>query len=153
MKSQRHEKILELVNSQPIERQEQLKELLFTDGIDVTQATLSRDIRELGLKKVSRGGITRYSVPDAKLEKLPAMLRDAVTDIDSALNTVVFKCHTGMAQAACATFDRMDYPEVVGTLAGDDTIFVLMRSEKEARRFVSDMCRVFNSGKGEPDAE
>ncbi len=138
MKNQRHEAILEIIGSCNVETQETLKKLLSERGIEVTQATLSRDIRELGLIKKEKG----YRVSERHLSEVPLILREAVIGVDYAMNTVVFKCHAGMAMAACATIDRMEYQSAVGTLAGDDTIFMLMRTEKEAAAFAKDMRRV-----------
>ncbi|MBQ5333085.1 MAG: hypothetical protein J6K92_07495, partial [Oscillospiraceae bacterium] len=120
-KSQRHEKILEIIKCSSVETQEMLRERLLEDGIDVTQATLSRDIKELGLIKKQ----DRYFVPQKSTAEIPALIRESVNSIDHAMNMVVFKCHSGMAMAACAMFDKLGYSGVVGTLAGDDTIFIV----------------------------
>lgn len=149
MKAFRHEMILDIVRSCGVETQEMLRELLGKRGIEVTQATLSRDIRELGLIKRQ----DKYYVPEKSSAEIPPLLKDSVTDIDHAVNTVVFKCHAGMAMAACATFDRLEFSGVVGTLAGDDTIFILMRSEKEASAFAKEMQRMIFSEKGDTDAQ
>ena len=106
--------------------------------VNVTQATLSRDINELNLKKDSNG-IYKYSVPLKNMTECPAILHDAITDIVYAMNTVVIKCHTGMAQAACATLDKMQCTGIVGTLAGDDTIFVLMPDAASAEKFCTSL--------------
>lgn len=148
MKSIRHEAILEIIGSTAVETQEMLRELLLDRKIEVTQATLSRDIKELGLIKKQ----DRYCLPHKCVKDIPQILCDSVTDIDYAVNTVVFKCHAGMANAACATFDKLDYSGVVGTLAGDDTIFILMRSEKDAAAFVKEMQRVIFMEKGDVNA-
>lgn len=130
-KKQRQDKIIEIVGSYDITTQEMLKKYLEDIGIDVTQATLSRDINELNLKKET-DGIYKYTVPLKNMVECPAILKDSVVDIVYAMNTVVIKCHTGMAQAACATIDKMQCTGIVGTIAGDDTIFVLMPNENSA---------------------
>lgn len=136
LKKQRQDKIIEIVSSNDISTQEMLKKHLENMGIAVTQATLSRDINELDLKKDS-GGLYKYSSPLTRGMECPPILKDAVTAIVYAMNTVVIKCHVGMAQAACATLDKMECTDIVGTLAGDDTIFVLMPNEKYAAEFCS----------------
>lgn len=150
IKSERHEIILEIIKNSSIETQEMLREQLFDRGIEVTQATLSRDIKELGLIKKQ----DRYFVPQKSSAEIPALIRESVNSVDYAMNTVVFKCHAGMAMAACAMFDKLGYSGVVGTLAGDDTIFMLMRSERDAAAFVKEMQSViFKSKKGDFDAQ
>ncbi len=132
MKNRRHEKILELIGIADVETQEVLQKMLQDCGFPVTQATISRDIRELKLvKSLSPGGGYRYMAPDSAVAKR-SLLTETVRGIDYAMNTVVVKCHTGMAQAACAALDTMEHSEVVGTLAGDDTIFILTRNEASA---------------------
>lgn len=150
IKSERHEIILEIIKNSSIETQEMLREQLFDRGIEVTQATLSRDIKELGLIKKQ----DRYFVPQKSSAEIPALIRESVNSVDYAMNTVVFKCHAGMAMAACAMFDKLGYSGVVGTLAGDDTIFMLMRSERDAAAFVKEMQSViFKSKKGDFNAQ
>lgn len=136
MKNKRQYKILDIIKMHDVETQEMLQNLLAEYGFKVTQATVSRDIKELRLvKKMTANGVYKYAAPDEKKFKKNIFI-DTVTDIDYAMNTVVVKCHTGMAQAACAALDSMEYGGIVGTLAGDDTIFVLMRTEAEARKLV-----------------
>lgn len=136
MKSHRQNKIIELIDRYEIATQDALKKRLEDEGIAVTQATLSRDINELDLRKEpSPSGAYVYVRAQRAEMQLPAIFRDSVADIDYALNTVVIKCHTGMAQAVCAVLDKMDRDEIVGTIAGDDTIFALMRSEAAACEF------------------
>ena len=108
MKASRHETILEIVKSCQVETQEMLREMLLERGINVTQATLSRDIRELGLIKRE----DKYYVPEKSSADIPRLLKDSVIEVDHAMNTVVFKCHVGMANAACATFDRLGFSGV-----------------------------------------
>lgn len=137
MKNRRHEKILELISVADIDTQEELQRMLSACGYCVTQATISRDIRALRLmKERSPHGGYRYIAPDHKTVR-KTLLGDTVISVDNAMNTVVVKCHTGMAQAACAAIDAMEHiVEIVGTIAGDDTIFILTRDEKSAERLV-----------------
>ncbi len=140
MKKQRQNKILEIIENNEVATQETLKKYLEDAGIAVTQATLSRDINELNLKKrISANGTNVYVIPQKKMTMCPAIFRDAVIDIVYAMNTVVIKCHTGMAQAACATLDKMEDTEIVGTIAGDDTIFALMKNESAAAEFTEEL--------------
>ena len=136
MKNKRQYKILDIIKMHDVETQEMLQNLLAEYGFKVTQATVSRDIKELRLvKKMTENGIYKYAAPEENRFKKNIFI-DTVTGIDYAMNTVVVRCHTGMAQAACAALDSMDYSGIVGTLAGDDTIFVLMKTEAEARKLV-----------------
>ena len=141
MKKARLLKILELIEEYEIETQEAMLDYLNDFGIKVTQATVSRDISELKLTKaLGKNGKYKYIVPqnnDDKIHKLNSIFISSVLKVDYAGNTVVIKCEVGMAMAACASFDAMNYPDVVGTLAGDDTIFVLMRTENNA----GEMCK------------
>jgi len=133
MKKQRQNKIIEIIEKYEVTTQEALKKHLEDEGITVTQATLSRDINELNLKKkVSSTGANIYVCVKKKTVQCPAIFKDAVIDIVYAMNTVVIKCHTGMAQAACATLDKMEDTGIVGTIAGDDTVLVVVKSEKDA---------------------
>lgn len=150
MKTQRQDLILEIIQNRSPETQEELRGILKEKGVNVTQATLSRDIKELGLIK-KQGG---YSTPERWSADIPVLIKESVRSVDYALNTVVFKCRAGMAMAACAVFDGLDYSGVVGTLAGDDTIFVVMRSEKDAAAFVKEMRSViFNGNSGDSNAQ
>ncbi|MGN1135498.1 MAG: arginine repressor [Oscillospiraceae bacterium] len=135
VKKERQSIIIDIISNNEISTQEMLKEHLEKRGINVTQATLSRDINELNLKKEA-DGVYKYITPLKDLVDCPPILKDSVRDIVYAMNMIVLKCHTGMAQAACATLDKMDHMGIVGTIAGDDTIFVLMPSEKAA----ADLC-------------
>lgn len=136
MKKKRLAKILELVERYDIETQEAMQGLLLENGIDVTQATVSRDIKELNLVKIQTpDGRSKYARPEKDTgdrQKFDVFFLNSILNVDYALNTVVIKCGVGMAQAACASFDKMFFSDVVGTIAGDDTIFVLMRNEPAA---------------------
>lgn len=140
MKKHRQNKIIEIIEKYEVTTQDALKKHLEDEGINVTQATLSRDINELNLKKkVSATGANIYVCVKKKAVQCPAIFKDAVIDIVYAMNTVVIKCHTGMAQAACATLDKMEDTGIVGTIAGDDTIFALMKNESDASEFAEEL--------------
>ena len=137
MKTKRHSKILELISEKDISTQEDLLVYLRESGFDVTQATVSRDIKELRLVKtmVSDGKYRYYPATadnNADVGTKYAVFNQSAKSVDYANNMIVIKCYTGMANAACAVLDAMNHEGVVGTLAGDDTIFVLMRDEKMA---------------------
>lgn len=141
MKAKRHSEILKLITEHDIDTQEELLRLLKAEGYNVTQATVSRDINELNLiKALTSDGSYKYHLsrgsvsPDLK-NKYISILSDCVISADFAGNTAVVKCHNGMAQAACAAIDGMKFDSVVGTLAGDDTIFVLFKTESNALEF------------------
>ncbi|MBQ6634640.1 MAG: arginine repressor [Ruminococcus sp.] len=145
MKSDRHELILKLISREVISTQEELKSALAKEGMNVTQATLSRDMRELALTKATDSeGRYRYTEPaisrsvSSDSAALYSLLADAVVAVDYAMNTVVVKCMTGMAQAVCAKLDNIRLDKVVGTLAGDDTIFILMRTEHDAKQITAE---------------
>ena len=141
MKKNRHKKILSLIQEYNIDRQEVLLEYLNNAGFAVTQATVSRDIKELNLVKiVSSTGEYKYAqntiVEDTKatFNRFDYIFSESIKSVDYALNTVVIKCHTAMAQAACEVFDSLKWDCVVGTIAGENTIFILMRTEDMAHK-------------------
>lgn len=135
MKKTRQKEILEIINRNTISTQEQLLKELLKNGHNVTQATVSRDICELNLVKIrDENGITKYSAPTSS-EPTVITLRNSIMHVDSAGNIVVLKCRSGMASAVCAEFDSMHYPNVVGTIAGDDTVFILFRNYVQAEEF------------------
>lgn len=142
MKLNRHNKILELISDNVITTQEELMEFLKMDGFDVTQATISRDIKELRLIKTqNKDGQYCYSRPNqdqpsGDTSEFRTLFIQAVLHIDFADNIVVIKCKTGMANAVCVSMDNLHWKGVVGTLSGDDTIFVLMRDKHRADEFV-----------------
>ncbi len=143
MKKQRHKRILALIQENNIDRQEILLELLKKDDFDVTQATVSRDIKELNLVKiVSSNGEYKYAqntiVKDTKatFNRFDYIFSESISSVDYAGNTIVIKCQTAMAQAACEVFDSLNWDGVVGTLAGENTIFVLVRTPEQA----SELC-------------
>ena len=133
MKVNRHAKIVELVNKYHIETQEELADLLNQEGYKVTQATVSRDIRNLKLTKVqTEVGRQKYAVlqqSENKLtEKYNRILRDGFVSMDAAQNILVIKTVSGMAMAVAAAIDDMNWHEVVGCIAGDDTIMCAIRT-------------------------
>ena len=148
MKSKRHSKILELISNHSIDTQEELLRKLNDCGFRVTQATVSRDIKELRLIKTqSPDGGYLYTTGSQTNSvdmsfKFHAIFSESVNSVDYAMNTVVVKCYTGMANAACAALDSIHWRGVVGTLAGDDTIFILMRDEAGAQEFVEQLNRL-----------
>ena len=135
MKTKRHSKIVELINSYDIETQEELAQRLEEDGFAVTQATVSRDIRDLKLSKVvMANGKQKYSLmpkQDGISEKYVRILGEAFVSMDMAQNILVVKTVSGMAMAAAAALDSMQMSEIVGCIAGDDTIMVAIRSVED----------------------
>ena len=137
MKKKRHEKIMELIEKYPIDTQEELLKRLREAEFDVTQATVSRDIKELRLvKMLSSGGRYRYAKPKEEKretgEKFRSLFINSAVSVDWAQNIACVKCHTGTANAVCAAMDSFPWNDIVGTIAGDDTIFILMKSEEKA---------------------
>lgn len=136
MKTKRHAKIIELINQYEIETQEELAQRLIEAGFNVTQATISRDIRELKLSKVAgHNGRQKYislATPDNGIvDKYTRVLQDAFVSRQMATDIVVIKTVSGMAMAVAAALDAMEIPGVVGSIAGDDTIFCAIHSEEE----------------------
>jgi transcriptional regulator of arginine metabolism len=134
----RHAKIKEIVEQQVIETQEELAESLRSHGIEVTQATVSRDIKELRLIKVPTGdGRYRYAYPMEQSllfsqSRMERMFRDSVVAIDYSENIIVLKTLPGGGQAVAATIDHAKWPEVIGTVAGDDNILVVVKPAQAA---------------------
>ena len=135
MKTKRHSKIVELINSYDIETQEELAQKLEEGGFVVTQATVSRDIRDLKLSKVvMANGKQKYSLmpkQDGISEKYVRILGEAFVSMDMAQNILVVKTVSGMAMAAAAALDSMQMSEIVGCIAGDDTIMAAIRSVED----------------------
>lgn len=141
MKSSRQMCIIELIKKKNIENQEELLNALLSEGYNVKQSTISRDIKQLGLVKVM-GPNEKYHyemLPKgsdssaADNVKYVNILREAVNGIDNAQNIVIIKTHSGMAQAAAAALDGMHYPNMLGCIAGDDTIMALARTAAQAK--------------------
>lgn len=133
MKGLRHAKIKQIIEQQVIDTQEELAEALRKNGIDITQATVSRDIKELMLIKVPTGdGRYRYAFPPEQnmifsQSRMERTFQDAIVSIDHSENIIVLKTLPGTAQAVAYTIDYVKWPEVLGTVAGDDTIFVVVK--------------------------
>lgn len=147
MKMNRQAKILELIEHKEIETQEQLLAELSQLGFTTTQATISRDIKELRIiKEQSPSGAYRYSAAPKQLEptltsKLNNIFKQSIVACDHAQNIVVIKTMPGLASAACSAIDAMNLDMIVGTLAGDDTAFLLMRDVSSAVALCSDFKR------------
>lgn len=136
MKIERQTKILKLINEREVETQDELALLLTQEGFDVTQATISRDIRDLKLTKVTTSeGRQKYVVLQGNEtnlnEKYIRVLKDGYISMDRAMNIIVVKTLTGMAMAVAAAIDAIHFDDIVGSIAGDDTIFLAVRSEAD----------------------
>lgn len=145
MKNDRQEKILAIIASESIETQEQLIARLKDYGVTSTQATISRDIKQLHLiKEPAGGGRYRYAVSAHKTklnfaDRLQTILRESIISVDYAQNLVVLKTMPGLAGAAAAAFDGMEIGQMVGTIAGDDTVLVVMRDAESAAEFCNEI--------------
>ncbi|WP_068499943.1 transcriptional regulator AhrC/ArgR [Paenibacillus kribbensis] len=142
MKGQRHIKIREIISQQEIETQDELVEALRKAGFQVTQATVSRDIKELLLIKVPMDdGRYKYSMPSDQrynpVQKLKRTLVDNFLHIDYTTNLIVMKCLPGTANSIAALLDNIEWPEVMGTISGDDTILIICRSEENSEAIVN----------------
>ena len=135
MKKKRHDMILEIIEKNEIETQGELAQMLRSSGFTVTQATVSRDIREMGLVKVAAAdGKQKYEAArqvNEEQDRFIRVLRDSVQSIDQAQNLLVIKTGSGMAMAAAAALDHLNFPEVVGSIAGDDTIMAAVRTVED----------------------
>ncbi|MBQ9228660.1 MAG: arginine repressor [Eubacterium sp.] len=150
MKKRRQAKILELIAAKDIETQEELQEYLLEYGFEVTQATISRDIKELRLvKDLSPKGRYVYSTGKKRTDNITqragGIFSESIISIDYAMNMIVIKCFPGMANAACAAIDSMNSTEILGTIAGDDTIFMLCRNEETALNFTNKLRKMLNA--------
>ena len=157
MKSARQKKILELIEKYDIETQEELTQLLISNGFVATQATVSRDIKELRLVKVNTGnaaGEVRYKYAhnnltreiDSRLgNKFKNILSETVTSVKCASNIVVLKTYAGMAQGAGAVIDALDFPSLIGSVAGDDTVIVVMATDSDAQDFSKKLSKSIKS--------
>lgn len=145
MKEQRQNALLDIVRTSSMETQEQLLEALKSRGFQCTQATVSRDIRELHLvKEMTARGTYQYALPISRMsknptERLQTIFREGVTSFDWAQNLVVLKTMPGLANAAAAALDKMDIPHMVGSIAGDDTVVLIMRTLQDAEQFCEDL--------------
>ena len=137
MKVERHSKIIEIINKYDIETQEELADFLNREGYNVTQATVSRDIRDLKLTKVNTENGQKYVAINKEepvlQEKYSRILKDGFISADMAQNILVIKTVSGMAMAVAAALDAMEFNEIVGTIAGDDTIMCAVRTVEDTR--------------------
>ncbi len=150
MKSARHEQIIKLIREFHIETQEELAARLNENGFTVTQATVSRDIRQLKLTKTAgENGRLHYSLPQQpkqnQSEKFARVLKDSFVSMDIAGNILVIKTASGMAMAAAAVLDEWNWPEIVGCIAGDNTIMCAIRSNEDAMAVREKMNRILAS--------
>ena len=145
MKNDRQAMILEIISQENIETQEQLLARLQERGISSTQATISRDIKQMHLIKEPVGrGVYKYAVSGNRTklnfaEKLRTIFRESITSIACAQNIVVIKTMPGLASAACSALDNMDITYMVGSLAGDDTAFLVMQNAESAAAFCEEI--------------
>ena len=147
MKTTRQAKILELIQKKDVETQEELSAYLEKEGFQVTQATVSRDIRELKLTKIAMdNGKQKYAVitdaDSGMMEKYARVLREGFISMDLAKNIVVIKTVSGMAGAVCAAIDAMKFQEMVGSIAGDDTIICIIRDDEEAVKIMKKLRKI-----------
>lgn len=149
MKIARHAKILEIINTKDIETQEELAEELKNIGMDVTQATVSRDIKELKLIKVlSAGGKYKYAsispVEKFLSDKLVNVFSQTVISVESIDKFIVVKTISGSASAAAEAIDSLNFDGIAGTIAGDNTIFILVRTNLQANQLVQKIKKMIN---------
>ncbi len=148
MKQKRHRKILSIISEKDVKTQEQLTDALKAAGFLVTQATVSRDIKELGLIKLPLSdGSYKYAV--TKEEKQDSrehlgIFSKSVMNIQAAMHTIVIKTHSGMANAVAASLDTFLAHEIVGTIAGDDTILIITESPENAEEMVVKLRKIFS---------
>lgn len=145
MKSQRQAKIMEIISNRNVETQEQLLEQLSEAGFRSTQATISRDIKELRIvKELTSFGTYRYTSASGEVGgsfsgKLNTIFRECITNFDYAQNIIVLHTLPGLASAAASAVDAMNMSVVIGTLAGDDTVFIVMRDNNAAAAFCGEI--------------
>lgn len=147
MKLKRHEKIIELIGTYDIETQDELADRLRAEGFRVTQATVSRDIRELKLSKVpGRSGRQKYALLNRQehqmAEKYVGILREAFVSMDSAQNILVVKTVSGMAMAVAAALDNIGWKEIVGCIAGDDTVMCVIRTAEDTASVMEELGKI-----------
>ncbi len=138
MKQKRQNAILQIIEEKCIRTQEELSDALQRQGFDVTQATVSRDIKELCLLKKQTAGGSRYTAPQREgfresVGKVHSIFQSAVKTVDYAMHTIVIHTLPGMADVAAITLESMEWPEVLGTIAGDDTVLVILRDVETAK--------------------
>jgi transcriptional regulator of arginine metabolism len=139
MKSKRHLKIMNIIKDEAISTQEDLVKRLLESGIEVTQATISRDIKKLGLIKVPDGhGGYKYSLPVERTQSdienwMKKMFQDFVIDLDYSENIIILKALPGTAQGLASAIDKAEWEQIMGSVAGDDTILVVIKSREKTR--------------------
>ena len=145
MKAKRQSKIMEIITNTDVETQEQLLQELIACGFTSTQATISRDIKELRIvKELTSFGTYRYTTPAREVPhtfsgRLNAIFRECVTSFDYAQNMIVIHTLPGLANAAASALDAMNMSVVLGTIAGDDTVFIVMRDANAAATFCGEI--------------
>ncbi|MGE5495451.1 MAG: arginine repressor [Burkholderiales bacterium] len=150
MKQGRQSAILEIIGKYDVETQDELSAILKERGFEVTQATISRDIKELKLVKVQSGnGTYKYAVASngqhGKLDVLKRVFKETVVSVQQAAALVIVKTITGSANAAAEAIDALNLPEVAGTLAGDNTIFIAVKEEGEQRKVIEELTKLIGS--------
>ena len=149
MKKNRHDKIIEIIARNVVETQEQLAALLKDAGYDVTQATVSRDIRQMKLtKQVTEDGKSKYvyttADSDVMQDKYVSVLKAGFVSMDLAQNILVMKTVSGMAMALAAALDALNFPQVFGCIAGDDTIMIAIKNNEEAVEIMEEIQNLMN---------
>ena len=150
MKTKRQAKIMEIISNKNVETQEQLLQELQSAGFRSTQATISRDIKELRIiKELTSFGTYRYTTTSGEAtgtfsSKLNTIFRECITNFDYAQNMVVIRTLPGLASAAASAIDAMGMSVVVGTIAGDDTVFIVMRDNNAAASFCGEIQNLLN---------
>ena len=151
MKNERQEKILAIIAASAIETQEQLIDSLRKEGISCTQATISRDIKQLRIiKELGPNGVYRYATAPKPAEhtfsaKLNLIFRQCITSVDYAQNMIVVKTLDGMGMAVAVALDNMQNSEILGTIAGDDTVFCVVRTHNQAAVIIEKLYRIIHS--------
>ena len=151
MKTARHAKILELIEAHEIETQDELAQKLCEEGFQVTQATVSRDIREMKLTKIAaETGRQKYAAISSNdtevTERLTRVFKEAVLKMDYAQNMLVIKTLEGMGMAVAVALDNMEHHgEILGTIAGDDTVFCVVRTHNQAAVIIEKLYRIIHS--------
>ena len=151
MKKNRLEKVIEIINTHEVETQDELIEYLRREGFDVTQATVSRDIKELRLVKVQVDNNYKYAVGISAgkrghlIPKYSSIIKETIVDIDYVQFLVVVHCHSGMANAAAEAIDVSEMPGVVGTISGDNTFIAIMRTPEDSLSFIDELKNIMNS--------
>lgn len=147
MKNRRQNKIINIVKSMPVHTHDELIEALNREGVQVTQATVSRDIKELGIIKVpSSDGGSVYSVPEVATEpnrNRVDMVADSIKNVNSALHTIVINTFPGMAPAVAAAVDGLLHSDILGSVAGDDTVIIIAKSVEAASELEAKIKMVF----------